>query len=135
MAITTKSFVSYIGDSYNYRKVEVTRSAQGKQKRHHPLPVAYAYFLDLSLSTKNIMPFLRGARFTKGINGVSQYTGLSLVPIDQMAGVFSAAMSSAQKVNIIRPGWRLIWLRRCEDKALVYTPLGREHGIRPGIYG
>eukprot|EP00434_Breviolum_minutum_P027733 symbB.v1.2.024531.t1/scaffold2327.1/size82221/2 len=43
-------------------------------------------------------------RFTKGINGVSPYTGLSLVPIDQMAGVFSAAMFSAQKVNIIRPG-------------------------------
>lgn len=43
-------------------------------------------------------------RFTKGINGLSQYTGLSLVPIDQMAGVFSAAKAAAQKVNVIRPG-------------------------------
>lgn len=43
-------------------------------------------------------------RFTKGITGVSQYSGLSLVPIDQMAGVFSAAMSAAQKVKVIQPG-------------------------------
>ena len=38
----------FIGDSYNYRKVEVTRSAQGKQKRHHPFPVVYDYFLNPS---------------------------------------------------------------------------------------
>ena len=44
------------------------------------------------------------SRFTKGINGLSQYTGLSLVPIDQMAGVFSAAKAAAQRVNVIRPG-------------------------------
>ncbi|CAK9071225.1 Putative transcription elongation factor SPT5 homolog 2 [Durusdinium trenchii] len=43
-------------------------------------------------------------RFTKGINGVSQYTGLSLVPLDQMAGVFSAAVAHAQKVKVIQQG-------------------------------
>ena len=48
--------------------------------------------------------FASSSRFTKGINGLSQYTGLSLLPIDQMAGVFSAAKAAAQKVNVIRPG-------------------------------
>ncbi|CAJ1370621.1 unnamed protein product [Effrenium voratum] len=43
-------------------------------------------------------------RFTKGINGISQYTGLSLVPLDQMAAVFSAAASHAQKQKLLQPG-------------------------------
>lgn len=39
---------------------------------------------------------------------MSQYTGLSLVPLDQMAGVFSAAVAHAQKVKVIQQGQ---WLR------------------------
>ncbi|CAE7915252.1 unnamed protein product, partial [Symbiodinium necroappetens] len=42
--------------------------------------------------------------FTKGIRGISQYTGLSLVPTDQMALVFSAAHNHAQKTQMLRAG-------------------------------
>eukprot|EP00439_Symbiodinium_sp_Y106_P033704 s243_g4.t1 len=42
--------------------------------------------------------------FTKGIRGISQYTGLSLVPTDQMALVFSAAHNHAQKTQMLCAG-------------------------------
>ena len=42
--------------------------------------------------------------FTKGIRGISQFTGLSLVPTDQMGLVFSAAYEHAQKTRMLNPG-------------------------------
>ena len=42
--------------------------------------------------------------FTKGIRGISAFKGLSLVPTDQMALVFSAAYSHARKTQMLRAG-------------------------------
>ena len=75
--------------------------SQGK-----PVPI-YSIFCSPHLRSYIYMEAHKEAdirAFTKGIRGISQFSGLSLVPTDQMALVFSAAHDHAQKTRLLQPG-------------------------------